>query len=485
MSVAKMSVLSREDIEQVHAVSLRILSEVGVKIDSPIVLDLMAKAGAKVDRSKSIMFLDERMVSEALRSAPKKVKLCSRGGVDYEVPNEGVQLVSPDGQPPAVFDVYTMSKRPSLLKDVIDFAVVSDAMPEVDFVWPPIVATDMPSDKSSSFEFLATMAYTAKHVQHGAISQEEANFQVEVASAIVGSEEELRKRPIFSDVITPISPLRYDKGETEALVILSKAGIPLVHLSMAIAGAVTPVTVAGSLAIINAENLCGLTMSQVASQGAPAIYSSFSGVSDLKTGVFLCGTPEGVLMDVGAIEMARHYGLPSCAGGPANASRSLSAEAGYQSAMTAAASVLAGADLMVGLGGLDRDAMASLEKLVMDCEVWRWIKRLRHGMVVDDATVGLDAIRRQGPGGTFLSDPHTLRFMRKDLMIPQITGYHKSGEPDFASDELIEYAKRRVKEILANHRPPLLQKDVAERVGRVAKKYGIVLKDGKQIFPHA
>jgi len=482
---ASMSVLSKSDIEQVHQASLRILSEVGVKVDSPTVLELMAKAGAKVDRSKLMMFLHERMVSDALRSAPKKVRLCSRGGVDYEVPTEGVQLVSPDGQPPAIFDVYTMKKRPSVLKDVIDFAIVCDALQEVDFVWPPVVATDMPSDKSSSFEFLATIAYTAKHVQHGAISEQEADFQIEVASAILGSGEALRERPIFSDVITPISPLRYDKGEAEALVVLSRSGVPIVHLSMAIAGAVTPVTIAGSLAVVNAENLCGLTMSQVASRGAPAIYSSFSGVSDLKTGVFLCGTPEGVLMDVGATEMARYYGLPSCAGGPANASRSLSAEAGYQSAITATASMLAGADLMVGLGGLDRDAMGSLEKLVIDCEVWRWLERLRAGVSVDDATIGLDAIRRQGPGGTFLSDPHTLRFMRKDLLVPQITAYHRGGEPNYASDELIEYAKRRVKEILANHRPPLLQRDTAKKVGRIAKKYGIVHRDGKQIFEHA
>jgi trimethylamine--corrinoid protein Co-methyltransferase len=343
----------------------------------------------------------------------------------------------------------------------------------------------MPSDKSSSFEFLATIAYTSKHVQHGAISPEEANFQIDIAAAIVGSREELRRRPIFSDVCTPISPLRYDQGEAEALVLLSRAGVPMVHLSMGIAGSVTPVTVAGTLAVINAENLCGLTISQVANPGAPSIYSSFSGVTDLRSGIFLCGTPEGILMDTASIEMAKHYGLPSCSGGPSNAARSLSAEAGYQTAMTATASVLTGSDLMVGLGGLDRAGMMSLEKLVMDCEVWRWIERLRAGINIDDATIGLDAIKRQGPGGVFLSDPHTLKFMRKDMMIPQVTSYHLPGEPDYSVDELMEYAKKKTKEILSSYEPPLLEKDVADRVRKVAQKYGILLKDGKQIFEHA
>lgn len=485
MSKAIMRVLSRDEIELVHQNSLRILAEVGVKIDSPSVMAMMEKAGAKVDKKKQTAHLDERMVSQALKTAPRSVTLASRGGKDFTLPDDGVQLISPDGQPPAVFDIDKREKRASTLKDAIEFAVLCDALPEVDFVWPPVVATDMPSQKSSFYEFLATMAYTSKHVQHGATSPEEANFQVEVASAVLGSREDLKRRPIFSDVCTPITPLRYDQGEAEALVILSRAGVPMVHLTMGIAGQVTPVTVAGTLAVINAENLCGICISQTASPGAPGFYSSFSGVADLKTGVFLCASPEGILMDAAAVEMARHYGLPSCAGGPSNSSKTLSAEAGYQTSMTSMAGMLVGSDIMVGLGGMDRAGMISKEKIVMDCENWRWLERIRSGIAVDEGTLAFDAVKRQGPSGMFLSDPHTLKYMRKDLMIPQITGYHASGEPDYSRDDLIEYAKKRTKEIIATHKPRLLSKEEAGRVGKVAEKYGILLKSGKQIFEHA
>jgi len=480
--MAKMSVLSKDDIEQVHAVSLKILAEVGVKVDSPSVRGMLAKAGIRVDESKGLVFLDEGTVSRALKDAPRKVGICSRGGRDFTIPEPGVSLISTDGQPPAVFDMAKRTKRPSKLKDTIDFAILADALPEVDYVWPPVVATDVPTGKSSWFEFLATIGHCSKHIQHGATSPEEAQFQVEVASAIAGSPEELRKRPLFSDVCTPISPLKYDQGEAEALVVLSRAGVPLVHLSMGIAGSVTPVTIAGTLAIINAENLCGITMSQIASPGAPAIYSSFSGVTDLRSGVFLCGTPEGVLMDAAAVEMARHYGLPVCAGGPSNASRTLSAEAGYQTMMTAIGAMLVGADLVVGLGGLDRAGMMSKEKLVMDCEMWRWLERLRKGIDVSADTIGFDSIRRQGPGGIFLSDPHTLKHMRKDMMIPQVTGYHVPGEPDYSVDDLIEHANKRTKEILETHRPQPLSEEDAAKVGAIAEKYGVVLSDGRKLF---
>jgi trimethylamine--corrinoid protein Co-methyltransferase len=473
-----MSVLSNADREMVHGASLWVLSEVGVRIESGAVLGMLEKAGVKVDPIRRLAFLDERTVKDALGSAPKSIRICSRRGVDFELPKEGVHLMSTDGQPPAVYDVITGVKRSSTLKDLVDLVVLADALPEVDFVWPPVVATDMPSDRSSFHEFLAAMTHSSKHIQHGAASEEEARFQIETAAAIMGSEEELAKRPIFSDVCTPISPLRYDAGEAEGLVALSKASIPVVNLSMAIAGAVTPVTVAGSLTVVNAENLCGLTLTQLARRGAPSIYSSFSGVTDLRSGVFLCGTPEGVLLDSAAVEMARHYGLPSCAGGPSNTATTLSAEAGYQSMMTAMGASLVGADMMVGLGGLDRAGMVSAEKLVIDCEVWRWLERLRRGIDIDAHTLGIDAIARQGPGGTFLSDAHTLRHMRKDLLVPQVTAYHTQG----AKDQLVEHATRRVKELLASHKPMPFEPAQAERVAAVAKKYGVVRPDGSQLF---
>ena len=484
MTLASMDVLSRDDIEKVHGASLRILREVGVRVESVGVRDMLRAAGARVDDSSELVFLGEDMVADALESAPGRIRICSRGGTDHTIPGE-TQLISTDGQPPAVFDIETGRKRPSTLQDLKDFIVLADALPEVGYIWPPVVATDMPTDRSSFYEFLTAVAYSSKHIQHGAASAEEAQFQVDVCSAILGSEDALRERPIFSDVCTPISPLRYDAGEANALVVLSKAGVPVIHLSMAIAGAVSPISVAGSLAIINAENLCGLTMSQTASPGAPSVYSSFSGIMDLKSGVFLCGSPEGVLMDSAGVQMAKHYGLPTCAGGPSNAARSLMSEAGAESAVTSLAALLTGTDLMVGLGGLDRAGMMSKEKVVMDCEVWRWLLRLRRGIEVTDDTLAVDAIARQGPGGTFLTDIHTAKNMRRELLIPQITGHHVRREPDRSEDELVSYARARVKELLAEHRPELLEGVVADEVGEVAKRYGILLPDGSQIFERA
>src|SRR3989339_391174 len=168
MTMASMSVLSRSDKEKVHGAALRILSETGVRVESAEVLNILAHAGAKVDTGSQRAWLEERVVAEALRTTPRKVRICSRGGRDHTVPEDGVQLISTDGQPPAVLDLEKGVKRPSKLKDLTDLIVLADALPEVDFVWPPVVATDMPSDKSSYYEFLVAIAYSSKHIQHGA-----------------------------------------------------------------------------------------------------------------------------------------------------------------------------------------------------------------------------------------------------------------------------------------------------------------------------
>ena len=116
MSRASMTVLSKSEIEMVHGASLRMLSKIGFKIDSPKVRKMLAGAGVKVDEAKQLVFMEERHVNDALRTAPKSIKICSRGGKDYTIPDDGVQLVSTDGQPAAFranqIDLHDDGHRP-------------------------------------------------------------------------------------------------------------------------------------------------------------------------------------------------------------------------------------------------------------------------------------------------------------------------------------------------------------------------------------
>jgi trimethylamine--corrinoid protein Co-methyltransferase len=464
-----LNVLSKEQEDEVHSTSIRILEEVGIKVTSPRAIALLEGGGATVDRKTQVVKLPGAMVMDLVSRAPKEFKMCARDGKhDLELPAFRPQGVN-DGQPTDVWDIDGQVKRKSTMKDLIELTLVCDAMPEVDLFWPEVVATDIEPDVSNNHEFAACLFNTGKHIQHGAGSVEDAMFQIECAAAIVGSKEELARRPIVSITHTPMTPLRYEEGDIDAVIEFAKVGLPVVHLSMAISGSVSPVTLAGTTVLVNAENLAGIAISQLASAGAPVLYSSESGPMDMRTGVFLSGSTEGALINAAGCQMARRYRLPSQVGGIAASGCMPGYEVGYQKAISALLPAMAGADQVVGIGGFERSGVESVEQIVMDCELWRNVLRAWRGVEVDEARMAFDAIARVGPGGYFMRDPHTLRHFRAEISLPKIA--MMPAAPGVSEEPMREGARKEVRRILAEHRPAELDRDVKEAIVRLLGKY--------------
>lgn len=470
MAKAVFDPLSREQEDAVHVESIRILEQVGIKVTSRRVLAMLRDEGASVDERSQVAKISESMVTEALSRAPKEFVMAARDPRwDLPMPaNDRVYGVN-DGQPTDVWDIDAQVKRKSTARDLVDLTLVCDAMPEVDLYWPEVVATDLPPDVSNSHEFVASLFNTGKHIQHGAGSVEDARFLIDAAAAVVGSEKELAKRPIISITHTPITPLRYEEGDVEAAVEFALAGLPVVHLSMAISGSVSPVTLAGTIALVNAENLAGFVISQAAKAGAPVLYSSESGPMDMKTGVFLSGSTEGALINSAGCQMARRYRVPSQVGGIAASGCKPGYEVGYQKAISALLPAMAGADQVVGIGGFERSGCESVEQIVMDCELWRNILRAWRGIDVQRDTLAFDVISRVGPGGYFMKDVHTLKFFRRENLLPKIAML--PAPHDSAEEPMRVAARKEAKRILAEHRPLPIERDVADEVKAVLRRY--------------
>ncbi len=470
MAKAVYDPLNSEQEDAVHLESIRILENVGIKVTSPKVLKMLKDAGGIVDEKTQIVKISEAMIKEALSKAPKEFTMCGRDKKwDLRLPATDRIYGVNDGQPTDVWDIDTQKKRKATMRDLIDLTRVCDAMQEVDLYWPEVVATDLPPDVSNNHEFVASIFNTGKHIQHGAGSIEDARFQIEAAAAIVGSEEALAKRPIISITHTPITPLRYEEGDIDAVVEFAKAGLPVVHLSMAISGSVAPVTLAGTISLVNAENLAGAVISELAKPGAPILYSSESGPMDMKTGVFLSGSTEGALINAAGCQMARRYGLPSQVGGTAASGCMPGYEIGYQKAISSLLPAMAGADQIVGIGGFERSGVESVEQIVMDCELWRNVLRAWRGVEVSDSTLGFDVISRVGPGGYFMKDPHTLRNFRKEMLLPKIAML----PPIMGSDtEPIRVAARNeARRILKEHEPMGIDRSVRGQIIALLSKY--------------
>ena len=469
MAKAVLNPLTKEQEDAVHAESIKILEKVGIKVTSESVLRMLADAGVAVDMAAQTATISESLVKEALSKAPKEFVMAGRDRKnDMRLPAERVQSCN-DGSPTEVWDIDAQAKRKSTAKDVLELAMVCDAMSDVDLTWPQVVATDLPPEVSNSHELVAALFGTSKHIQHGAGDATDAEYLVKLAAAVLGSEKELRKRPIVSITHTPITPLRYEKGDIEAAVVLARAGLPVVHLSMAISGSVSPVTLAGTVTLVNAENLAGFVISETAAKGAPVLYSSESGPMDMRTGLFLSGSTEGALINSAGCQMARRYRVPCQVGGIAASGTMPGFEVGYQKAISALLPALAGADQIVGIGGFDRSGCESTEQIVMDCELWRNIVRAWQGVKVDEGTMAFEAIARVGPGGYFMKDVHTLKHFRSEMLMPRIAMRQATAG---SKEEPIRLAARdEVRRVLKEHTLTPMDRRVKDEVKRILAEY--------------
>ncbi|MCK4354398.1 MAG: trimethylamine methyltransferase family protein [Dehalococcoidia bacterium] len=470
MSKPEISFLSRNEIEAIHKASLQVLESTGIKVMSDKALDVLKGAGAKVDYEKNHATIPQSLVEEALRRAPKTIKYCARNPKYDFVLNKQETHFCATGGPPFIMDEETGERRYSTSEDLARCSVIADYLDHVDLIWPLGAGGDVPAPIRYIVDMYTGLRNSEKHFEGDSTSAKEAQYQIEIAAAIVGGREELRKRPIFSMVICIISPLRYDKGMTEASIELGKAGIPVVIFPMPAAGETGPATLAGTMVVNNAEFLGGLVMQEFASSGAPVVYAAGVGTVDFRTGSGI-SSPGGSLMHLGLNQLAHYYNLPSeigITGG--TVSKLLDTQAGYEKARTIITHLLTTPDIALGLGGLERARIISPEALVIDNEIIDYALRFAQGFEVNDETLAVDVIHKVGPGGIFLGEKHTLKHFRERWMsrlsdIDSFETWEKKG-----SKSIDKMAHEKVKEILATHKPEPIPEDVEKEISGILQR---------------
>lgn len=463
MARAFMKFLSKDEEDLLHGQSIRTLEELGVLVRSRRVLEMLGNAGAIVDLDKMTAKLPEGMVMDAVRKAPREFTLCARDPRhDLKIPVSGIPFAATTGLASYLTDIDTGERRNATRRDVADFARLSDSIEFVDFFWTPVVPMDVPDRSHAAHLLWTSLLNTAKHVQQvEVVSTEDANVQIELAALLAGGKEELRKRPLFSVVSSPISPLSYEKGSIEAQVEFSKAGIPIVSMTMPLCGFTSPVTIAGSINLVNAENLASLVVSQCAAEGAPFVYSSAAVPADMRTGSVPSGPAEMPAMAAGLSQLARRYGLPCmiggwglCNGTKPGADMSLSEISSYVVEMFSMV------DLTCGFGSMDGAKGASLEQVVIDAYTWGNFRSSLREMRVDEQTIALDALKAVGHGGTFISHPHTLRNFRESI---HLRDESKRAWEATLSYGMVDEARSLAKKLLKEHSAPETDKSVVEQ----------------------
>lgn len=446
--------LDRAGVERIHNAAIDLLERCGTQVNSRQAFEIFARAGACADPTTRIVKIPRAMVEDALDRAPSRVLLAGRDPKNDLILEGARVYLGTGGTTLYVLDLEGV-RRESVLKDVAEIARLVDALENVHFIVIPVYPSELPVEKVDVNRFHASLANCSKHIQGGIYTIEGIHNTIKMAEVIVGGPDALRERPIVSFITCLISPLKIDAHYGDFLVEICRQGLPVSLSIEPLSGATAPITLAGHLAQWAAEALSGITLAQLANPGTPVLAGYVGTVTDLRSMGYLCGAVEQGLLNAGVAQLAHHWRVPSYATSGMSDAKLLDTQAGYEGAMTTLMATLAGANFIHDAAGLMEFAMTvSYDKLVIDNEVIGMAMRAVRGIEVNDATLALDAIMEVGPGGNYLTHPHTVQHMRGEFYFPTLSNrdLRETWEADGATTTQ-QRANDRARQILETHRP--------------------------------
>jgi trimethylamine--corrinoid protein Co-methyltransferase len=454
--------------EMVHTKSIEILSEVGFCVPEPGVLGRLEAVGFPVDGESQMVRVTPELLETALARLRRDVKLYDRAG-QSPVPFELGSCFMGAGTPVNVFDLETGARRPATRQDVRDLVTLQDALSQVDIVRPTVTATDQ-GETSDLVEIAELLRCTSKPVVHRTLSAERVDAAVEMLATVAGGEDAFRAHPNFATLYCPISPGYFTPENVHCMLRWAEYGVPITLLSMAMGGASAPATLLGELVVINTDILAWIIALQILYPGTPLLYGSVSAVLDMRTGLLPLGAPERGMINSGAAVMARFYGIPSMCGGLSSDAKELDAQAGFEKAVTAVPLLLAGTDIIYGVGATDAGSTISYVQMVMDDEFIAGLRRMVQGISLHDLDEEVALIKSNTPRGNFLKAKHTRRTFHEHWQ-PGILS-RDTYETWQAKSETIEgISRRKAQDILAQRQPPPLAANVEADLERIVRRY--------------
>lgn len=454
--------LTDAQVQRIHEASLDVLERTGVRVDEPEALGLFEEAGADVRENR--VRIPRALVEDAIDDAPSRVVLAGRESKHDLILEDANVHIGTGGAALKVLDLETGEIRKALLSDVGEMARIVDALDNIHFYLIPIYPTDLPEDRVEISKYYASLANTAKHVQAGVYTLQGIRDVVAMCERISGSPEALRERPIVSFITSwMVSPLKFATDVTTLLIEVCRQGIPVVLSAAPMAGSTSPVTLAGTLAQLNAEQLSGLTLTQLVNPGTPVIMGPIPATADMRSGKYLGGSVELGMGNAAITQLAHLYEVPIYNSAGMTDAKLPDIQAGIEKAQSAIQVALAGANFIHHAAGMLEDmSTIAYEQFVIDNEMLGMAMRAVRGIQVTDDTLAVEVIDRVGPGGHYLADEHTVRHMRSEHYFPSDV-FNRQGRDEWEADgstDAWDRARDRARRILREHEPPPIDPQV-------------------------
>ncbi len=456
--------LSDSDTRRIAAAAFKVLETSGMAVYSDTAFEALRAAGAAVDAATRIVRFPRAMVEDAIASTPSSITLHSRDG-ENDIVLEGSRVhYGTGGTALYVLDPDTRQRRPARVEDVVLNARMVQALPHVHMhtinVFPHDVTVQDDIDVN---RFFHTLEHTTKHVMGGIYSLAGARKAVELAEIIAGSPAALREKPFVSFITLIISPFKIDDHYGEMTCYLARENLPVVVPTEPICGTTSPVTLAGNVLTHVAETLGGIVLVQAVRKGAPGICGSVGSIPDLRTMDHVGGAIERGMINAAVSQMAQYFRIPMYSTGGTSDAKSVNAQAGYESAMSALLVAMSGANYIHDIAGLmESDLTVSYEKLAMDNEMLGMCQRVLRGIEVTDETLAADLMISKGPGADYLVEDHTLRHMRTEFYHPTLA--NRAKREDASGLDAVTRARAFVDDLRHRPAPSLLDPALREAI---------------------
>lgn len=478
-----LKILSNEEMDQIHQGAVKILAEVGMKIDCYEALDHLDSYGCQINYNSKVVKFPPDIVESAVRKM--RDAYASKNYRDLKMPVRYTEVyfstrprklvtdftVNAGGFPVYILDLDEQ-RRKANLKDVIDSIRLADALDNINLIGLPCSAQEIPAKNRPIVMAAELVKNTSKLGGIEAWTRQDVEYLYKMGLVVSGGEEKFRKCPILVGYSEVRSPLCLDKNMTEVFMEYVKRGIPQSLDTMPMGGISAPATSAGTLTLGIAETLGGLVLGYCVNPDAILRVDITPGLGDMKSGIFPYAGADRLALLVGAIQMiTNYYGCPGGTHGGKTDACFPGVQAGFEKALSIIYPILAGATGVGTLGQLENGTTFSPVQLVIDNEIVRYVKRMLNGFEVNQNKLALNVIKEVGIGGNYLTHPHTAGNFREEFWLSDLT--ERMSWTAWEKEELKgieEKAKEKTRQIIEDHHPEPLDEDKRKMIDEIVEE---------------
>ena len=453
--------------------SFLLLERVGVFVENEEAVNLLRGAGARIDAASRRVFLSPSIIENALSSAPRSIALFDASGDRSFIVGGDEIHFDPGSSALRLFDHQTQSEREPRTRDLVRFHRLIQQLDNFHFQSTGLISADVPEAIADCYRLFVALQHCSKPIVTGLFVVEGFKPMFEMLSTVRGGADALREKPLAIFDACPSPPLKWSNLTTQSLIDCARAGIPSELVSMPLTGATAPVTLAGALVQLTAENLAGVVITQAANPGAPVIFGGSPSCFDMHMALPPMGAIETMMIDSAYSQIGKLLGLPTHAYIGLSDSKCVDAQAGLETGMGAILGALSGINVMSGGGMMDYESAQSFEKLVIDNDICGMAYRLVQGIGQRNEPLALDLFSEPEGETDFLTHPHTLSWHALEQKYPQVInrdGYERwvqAGKPT-----LVERASQQVTQLLSEESHPCLSEDLLGHVNDVMASHG-------------